>query len=1617
MIKLDAIINDKKLLDSIQKGVDQYNKSRSGKSKLDLKINEKGFRQPLGRITGDLDKFESALAASNARVIAFGASTAVIGGITKAFKELTATTISVQKQFADINRILGATNEKFEAFGNSLFNIGKQTATAFDDVSKAALEFARQGLGMEETLKRTADALTLVRLTGVNADKAVSALTATVNAFQMSALTTTDAVNKFVAVETKFAVGARDLMDALGRVGSAAVDAKVNFDELNGMVAAVQQQTGRGGAVIGNALKTIFTRLQRKDTLAALESYGIAVRDVQGSTLPAMRILKDFAATYKTLEDSSKSYLREQVAGVFQANILSAIVKDLNSGFQVYNRAVQTSVGATNEADTANAKLNRTLSALISQTGTELVRLQENIGKVTLEPIARALLGPFKGIVESINNVLDGEGLGADFANGFLKGLRNIIAGPGMVAAIAIVGTTIFKTLSYITKALPTLVGITTETKRRANIEQTIVAMMQTDAGLATQIAKAEGDAAKQAGILLAAADKQAIAFKSSEGSITRMAALLASMGMTTGKMGTLTPKGRGAFGRGATGYIPGITGEMHDIAQGIGGVSSSAKPVHIPNFAFGGGVTGSMVANTGEHVIPNFRGSASAIFNPNMVGAFGLPQGAKKITASQGYVPNFADFSFGTAAGSSRVTASGVANTPIGGRYGGKAVTAADQNSANSWLTANPAQKATGAKLATGLQRRQVAGKKYGISVNAATDLELGAIVGIQNMGATRNVSQPFSKIKTIAGAKTASYIPRLEATFGKNWPKARLHLQGVPVKAIPGKVSEEEFRAKMNTHMGPSLHNLAADMFGTSAFKTDKEATAYIQGLKSGTAVFSKQAEGGIFESALKMTKSSADKFGGFSEQAQIDFNEVGPMDAALKKRFFPLLGGGMRADAKRTDELENIQSLAGKAIGDPILGTELVKRFLLTPKGSRGYIPNFAGGGLGAAIQREKKAGVPGSAIRIKSSPRFSTSQNPAGLAVTNTRDEPRGLRDIPNFAATDTVPKAGSGMGGFAMMMGAPMLGGMVEQGVGGRSGSMWGGALTGLGTGAGIGSMLLPGWGTAIGAVVGALGGVATAAMATAQSTSSLAKEFDDFSTHLQKTGTAAENYISAMEDIGLADTEKQLADATTRAEKAMSKLAGTELEAKFLAAGNNVDEMTEQLKGYTQVLLNERGVRTATLGLSQFGDKTGFTDKSPRTAAGGSGGFDVEKYVGLNRQFLGRVFDSMSKESIEKMQKELNRTILNESRYKDQRKPDGGDWFDRQVGNIDYVGAWKRLMGTFTGGAPDIMKIFAEYSEGVRDFTAPEIEQFGKFAEALDNMSVSRAREFNFSLQQIKEILGDPVTADVTSEIDRTADIQREFLQTISGLMDPYLDLMTSISRMNTAVGMNIAERSAILQGRLSLLKGTLAPTAEVDMKRGNAATAITQKRSVASAAFYKNNLNKIKTAMSERISGRGAVGAQELTTLLNTFITEGPQAGITAMRGAAGPMAGGKVEFETIQKAATDMQIAWDKADSVINKEERLNKIKFTIEELKARNLEREREMLIQQQQLANSAKLSIAQRQVGADLDIARLQFQLGDDRTFRGHDRGVQRIGRKAEIEQNIRNIQRGMAAYAS
>ena len=115
-VQINVAANQAALVQSIQAGVQAYNQRFANQNQVNLQVNARGFSQPLGRITGDVKDFEAALAASNARVIAFGASTAILGGVLRGFRSIAEVTVEVEKNLADINRVFGLTTKELQKF-------------------------------------------------------------------------------------------------------------------------------------------------------------------------------------------------------------------------------------------------------------------------------------------------------------------------------------------------------------------------------------------------------------------------------------------------------------------------------------------------------------------------------------------------------------------------------------------------------------------------------------------------------------------------------------------------------------------------------------------------------------------------------------------------------------------------------------------------------------------------------------------------------------------------------------------------------------------------------------------------------------------------------------------------------------------------------------------------------------------------------------------------------------------------------------------------------------------------------------------------------------------------------------------------------------------------------------------------------------------------------------------------------------------------------------------------------------------------------------------------------------------------------------------------------------
>ena len=574
----------------------------------------KQVQQALGRITGQASEFQKSLDASTARVFAFGATTSILNGVSQAFKGLIANTINVEKRLTEIGTIIGSTGSQLNDFRNTIFDVAKTTGQSFNVVADAASELARQGLNAEETAKRLESALVLTRISGLDSVKSVKALTAAINGFSSAGLTAEQITNKLVAVDTAFAVSAQDLAEAFSRAGSTAEDAGVSFDELLGIVTAVEQTTSRGGAVIGNALKSIFTRLGRGSVVEDLRELGVEINSSQSG----VQKLQALSQSLENISDPTvANKIKELAGGVYQINIVSAALKDLGSDTSIFSQAASKSASAMDEAFTKNAALNEMISSQMNALVVGLTNLSEKIGTITFGPIIKNLLSLANEFTSFLETAFDPE-KGNKFIQGIFDAIGNFLSGPGLV----LITTGFLKIFSLVAKfakeGFKTVLQIGSESEKIKNIESGIVGLLSRDQQLRAIIASSTATQAQK---------EQAVinAIKAENDLLRQQEQLLRSIATAAAQRGVVgySPD-KGFAGKGKKTFA---TGFMVEEAQArMLGASPNVK-AKMSKGKIGGQ---KFIMNNEEIEIPKFGKNGDSAVIPMY---------------NKGYIPNFAKY------------------------------------------------------------------------------------------------------------------------------------------------------------------------------------------------------------------------------------------------------------------------------------------------------------------------------------------------------------------------------------------------------------------------------------------------------------------------------------------------------------------------------------------------------------------------------------------------------------------------------------------------------------------------------------------------------------------------------------------------------------------------------------------------------------------------------------------------------------------------------------------------------------------------------------------------------------------------------------------------------------
>ena len=968
-------------LPTVQTGFERSVNEAAKKVGKNLRINMgpgaksiESLSRPLGRLTGKADEFTKSMEAANARVLAFGASVGVIAAVSKGLQELVRSTVEVEKSLANINSILKQSESQLNSFKNQIFDIARNTGQTFETVAEAALELSRQGLKAEEVTKRLNDALVLSRLSGLSAADSVAGLTAAINSFSSAGITSAEVLNKISAAAASAAVSDRDLIEGLKRSGAVAVATGVKFDELVGIISALQEKTARGGAVIGNSLKTIFVRIQDLDRLQSIQRLGVEVTDLEGRVLSSNKIIENLAPTFAKLDQASRVNLADNLVGKFQIAPFLALLEDYNQKISRSGEVANTSLNATSEAYDRNAALSKTLAAAVNTATVNLKELANTLGEIGVTENLSKIIGVFNSIVGTIENVLDGDGIGSTFAKGLIKGISGIIAGPGLALALVAIGKLLLDFAKFGAGALKTFFGLNKAAEAQKALQGQIAASLLNDKGIRSAILSiekqniSEGEKKKlQTAFFTKALNEQLAVMQKMQGIARNVAPGVMA--------GTASRRGRRAAG----GFLP-IGAESSDISRGVGGAPASAKPVVIPNFAFGSGKRGTMVANSSEYIVPNYANGGDAIFNQNMASSMGLPANARKVRAASGYIPNFAmarnmDMSTINRAISGKRFQERQANGKL--TADDKAILARKQQldkenvGKRSYMANQQPNKSIllvpqKMKFKMNKADHHFSKSPYASALNGPIDFFEGGAAGIskklkKDSGEARK-AKGLLKLDKLIGDNLANGINKVFKKFGKQ----------IGFKTDPETVSSQNVKDIM-------------EKGGPGAFGAIKGATfeALIQAIT-----------GGVSQEANK-------DGGGGQLDIQFDKDQSGILEAifGIQRKGFEF--GDFKSSTSPGNKTKYAKQILNNVKGKVITGRK--PKMVNSKTAASGYIPNFVDP-LQDAIGREKAAGLPVSQIRVNQSGKLRSSQNPMGLAVTNTRDEPTGA--IPNFAKGDS-----------------------------------------------------------------------------------------------------------------------------------------------------------------------------------------------------------------------------------------------------------------------------------------------------------------------------------------------------------------------------------------------------------------------------------------------------------------------------------------------------------------------------------------------------------------------------------------------------------------------------------
>ncbi len=350
------------------------------------------------------------------RFAGFTIATAAIVGLARAITNATKEAIGFERELVKISQVTGKTTKDLKDFTSAVTNTATTMGVASSSLLTVSRTLAQAGL----TARQTAKAMNILAKTDLaptfdNLTATTEGAIAILRQFGAQGRTTAQDIANLEkqlgainAVSKKFAVESADLITAVRRTGGVFKSAGGNLNELIGLFTSVRATTRESAETIATGFRTIFTRIQRVETIDQLKKLGIQLQDVRGKFVGPMEAIRRLSQALKTLDpkDFRFNQIVEQLGGFRQISKVIPLIQQFDVATRAYTVAQRGANSLTTDAQKAQKALQVQISKVKEEFSALVRKVADSESFRTMVDLGLKLASAFIKVADALTPLL-----------------------------------------------------------------------------------------------------------------------------------------------------------------------------------------------------------------------------------------------------------------------------------------------------------------------------------------------------------------------------------------------------------------------------------------------------------------------------------------------------------------------------------------------------------------------------------------------------------------------------------------------------------------------------------------------------------------------------------------------------------------------------------------------------------------------------------------------------------------------------------------------------------------------------------------------------------------------------------------------------------------------------------------------------------------------------------------------------------------------------------------------------------------------------------------------------------------------------------------------------------